>query len=431
MWMMGYTDGGENIYTPTTTATTTTTNNESFSGSRKLRPLIPRPPPSQPQPQPQPHQHHGRGSGGVHNANHFLVLNHHLVAMAEQGKRELNNAAAQQVVVSSRWNPTPEQLGTLEDLWRRGTRTPSADEIQQITSRLRRYGKIEGKNVFYWFQNHKARERQKRCRKMESGGCQDEENDHAGGLNEQPESGNLGNKEAGGRSSKTSSDDVRRSNNNNSNSNWESATDKEGKLMASVGGGGGSGCASLFVAASASSSSVVRSPLLWMKTSSDNNSVPSGEPLLHWPNSNAFCLSGGCCCRSDDNDGNANVNNVPLEWRNAAWHPHLSSAPGPCRPLLLPPFPATAGHLTMRVCPDMTASHSSSPASSSQLTNPDFPTLQLFPLRSNCDQEEDYLEGCRRARQEDPCDIGTAMDEFAGTDNVDRHQFFEFLPLKN
>ncbi|KAK6153977.1 hypothetical protein DH2020_013616 [Rehmannia glutinosa] len=38
--------------------------------------------------------------------------------MVEQNKRELNT---QQVVVSSRWNPTPEQLQTLEELYRRGT----------------------------------------------------------------------------------------------------------------------------------------------------------------------------------------------------------------------------------------------------------------------------------------------------------------------
>lgn len=70
--------------------------------------------------------------------------------------------------MSSRWNPTPEQLRTLEDLYRRGTRTPTADQIQHITAQLRRYGKIEGKNVFYWFQNHKARERQKRRRQIEA-----------------------------------------------------------------------------------------------------------------------------------------------------------------------------------------------------------------------------------------------------------------------
>lgn len=63
--------------------------------------------------------------------------------------------------VSSRWNPTKEQIDMLEGLYGQGIRTPSAEQIQQITSRLRAYGHIEGKNVFYWFQNHKARQRQK------------------------------------------------------------------------------------------------------------------------------------------------------------------------------------------------------------------------------------------------------------------------------
>lgn len=85
--------------------------------------------------------------------------------MTEQSNiREFNTTP---VIVSSRWNPTPEQLRTLEELYRRGTRTPSAEQIQHITAQLRRYGKIEGKNVFYWFQNHKARERQKRRRQLE------------------------------------------------------------------------------------------------------------------------------------------------------------------------------------------------------------------------------------------------------------------------
>ncbi|KAG8388030.1 hypothetical protein BUALT_Bualt02G0082800 [Buddleja alternifolia] len=131
MWMMGYNDGGEfnnNIQDP-------------FNG-RKLRPLMPRP-----------------------AAASASASTHPPSAMAEQNKREVSR---QQVVVSSRWNPTPEQLQTLEELYRRGTRTPSADQIQHITSQLRRYGKIEGKNVFYWFQNHKARERQKRRRRLES-----------------------------------------------------------------------------------------------------------------------------------------------------------------------------------------------------------------------------------------------------------------------
>ncbi|KAJ9698286.1 hypothetical protein PVL29_007392 [Vitis rotundifolia] len=67
---------------------------------------------------------------------------------------------------SSRWCPTPEQLMILEEMYRGGVRTPNASQIQQITAHLSFYGKIEGKNVFYWFQNHKARDRQKLRRKL-------------------------------------------------------------------------------------------------------------------------------------------------------------------------------------------------------------------------------------------------------------------------
>lgn len=64
---------------------------------------------------------------------------------------------------STRWTPTPEQIRILKDLYyNNGVRSPTAEQIQKISSRLRQYGKIEGKNVFYWFQNHKARERQKK-----------------------------------------------------------------------------------------------------------------------------------------------------------------------------------------------------------------------------------------------------------------------------
>ncbi|TVU16461.1 hypothetical protein EJB05_40027, partial [Eragrostis curvula] len=63
----------------------------------------------------------------------------------------------------SRWTPTPEQLRILKDLYYGcGVRSPTAEQIQRITAMLRQHGKIEGKNVFYWFQNHKARERQKK-----------------------------------------------------------------------------------------------------------------------------------------------------------------------------------------------------------------------------------------------------------------------------
>ncbi|XP_073147707.1 uncharacterized protein [Henckelia pumila] len=134
MWMMGCNDvGGDQ---------------DSLNG-RKLRPFMPIT---------------AASAARNHGTDHFLALNHHLL-VAEDNKREL--MSTQQVVVSSRWNPTPEQLETLEEVYRRGVRTPSADQIQHITTQLRRYGKIEGKNVFYWFQNHKARERQKRRRQLD------------------------------------------------------------------------------------------------------------------------------------------------------------------------------------------------------------------------------------------------------------------------
>ncbi|MED6169690.1 wuschel- homeobox [Stylosanthes scabra] len=63
-----------------------------------------------------------------------------------------------------RWNPTSEQVKVLTELFSSGLRTPSTDQIQRISNQLSFYGKIESKNVFYWFQNHKARERHKRRR---------------------------------------------------------------------------------------------------------------------------------------------------------------------------------------------------------------------------------------------------------------------------
>ncbi|KAL8151974.1 hypothetical protein V2J09_021782 [Rumex salicifolius] len=64
---------------------------------------------------------------------------------------------------STRWTPTTDQIKILKDLYyKEGVRSPNADQIQKISAQLRQFGKIEGKNVFYWFQNHKARERQKK-----------------------------------------------------------------------------------------------------------------------------------------------------------------------------------------------------------------------------------------------------------------------------
>ncbi|XP_075521301.1 WUSCHEL-related homeobox 1-like [Primulina tabacum] len=153
MWMMGYNDGGD-----------FTALQDSFSG-QKLRTLMPRSAAAASTAAVAAAAYNSPCLNLVHEAD-FLSLNHHLAISTEQNKRDLTST--QQVVVSSRWNPTPEQLRTLEELYRRGTRTPSAEQIQHITAQLRRYGKIEGKNVFYWFQNHKARERQKRRRQLES-----------------------------------------------------------------------------------------------------------------------------------------------------------------------------------------------------------------------------------------------------------------------
>ncbi|GER37335.1 WUSCHEL-related homeobox [Striga asiatica] len=131
-----------------------TTDNPAFG--QKLRSLMPRPP--------------IRSTPSffcAQNPNTILPLwNQYSMGgvMGDYGvKREMEGVP----LVSTRWNPTPEQLQALEEMYKQGTRTPTADQIQQIASRLRRFGKIEGKNVFYWFQNHKARERQKKRRQLE------------------------------------------------------------------------------------------------------------------------------------------------------------------------------------------------------------------------------------------------------------------------
>ncbi|XP_059072883.1 WUSCHEL-related homeobox 4-like isoform X2 [Cryptomeria japonica] len=43
-----------------------------------------------------------------------------------------------------------------------GTRNPSVDEINRITAELQRHGPVEGKNVFFWFQNAAARDKLKK-----------------------------------------------------------------------------------------------------------------------------------------------------------------------------------------------------------------------------------------------------------------------------
>ncbi|KAF7038550.1 hypothetical protein CFC21_048719 [Triticum aestivum] len=70
------------------------------------------------------------------------------------------NSAAVAALANACWVPTREQITVLEGLYRQGMRTPTAEEIHQVTARLQEHGPIEGKNVFYWFQN-RLRQKQK------------------------------------------------------------------------------------------------------------------------------------------------------------------------------------------------------------------------------------------------------------------------------
>ncbi|GAB4845304.1 hypothetical protein Ancab_038713 [Ancistrocladus abbreviatus] len=172
MWLMGYREvgggggGAQEISSMNTPAA------DSFINGRKLRPLIPRP--CMPTSTTSTAKTNTTAAAAASTTNttvscfgsDIFTLNSHCHLMAGEDHQSKKNTTAQ-VVMSPRWNPTPEQLRILEDLYRRGTRTPSAEQIQHITAQLRRYGKIEGKNVFYWFQNHKARERQKRRRELD------------------------------------------------------------------------------------------------------------------------------------------------------------------------------------------------------------------------------------------------------------------------
>ncbi|MCO5562675.1 hypothetical protein L7F22_016303 [Adiantum nelumboides] len=60
-----------------------------------------------------------------------------------------------------RWCPTPEQIQVLEALFNSGTTTPSRDMIVEIADCLKQFGSIVEANVFYWFQNRKARAKRK------------------------------------------------------------------------------------------------------------------------------------------------------------------------------------------------------------------------------------------------------------------------------
>ena len=74
-------------------------------------------------------------------------------------------------VKCGRWNPTAEQVKVLSELFRAGLRTPTTEQIQRISTHLSAFGKVESKNVFYWFQNHKARERHHHKKRRRVASC--------------------------------------------------------------------------------------------------------------------------------------------------------------------------------------------------------------------------------------------------------------------
>lgn len=78
----------------------------------------------------------------------------------------------------TRWTPTAEQLRILRDIYyKERMRSPCAEEIEGIWMRLRQLGKIGEKNVFYWFQNQRNREKQQ-TKRLAAGDLQQQ---HAGG----------------------------------------------------------------------------------------------------------------------------------------------------------------------------------------------------------------------------------------------------------
>ncbi|KAK1686328.1 hypothetical protein QYE76_047176 [Lolium multiflorum] len=100
----------------------------------------------------QQQQASGGGGGGAGAAGHAVVA-------AAAGAAATPPCRP----TGARWTPTQEQVKILKELYYGcGIRSPNTEQIQRIAARLRQFGRIEGKNVFYWFQNHKARERHKK-----------------------------------------------------------------------------------------------------------------------------------------------------------------------------------------------------------------------------------------------------------------------------
>ena len=55
--------------------------------------------------------------------------------------------------VSRRWKPNENQKRILHSIFMSGVRNPPVDQVHRIAAELRRHGAVEGKNVYFWFQN--------------------------------------------------------------------------------------------------------------------------------------------------------------------------------------------------------------------------------------------------------------------------------------
>ncbi|PRQ52402.1 putative transcription factor Homobox-WOX family [Rosa chinensis] len=63
----------------------------------------------------------------------------------------------------TRWVPTTDHIRILKELfYNKGVRSLTIEQIQRICLQLKWYGKIEFKNVYFWFVNQRAREKQKK-----------------------------------------------------------------------------------------------------------------------------------------------------------------------------------------------------------------------------------------------------------------------------
>ncbi|GLJ54839.1 hypothetical protein SUGI_1177760 [Cryptomeria japonica] len=65
-----------------------------------------------------------------------------------------------------KWKPTTEQLQTLEELYINAYSKPSTEEINHVTNLLKRYGDLQAKNVYFWFQNRRANDRLNKRRRL-------------------------------------------------------------------------------------------------------------------------------------------------------------------------------------------------------------------------------------------------------------------------